>query len=57
MTKLKGAFASESALIKILYLTTQRIIETWTMPFANGSLTVQQLAILFGDSVKPYLKG
>lgn len=57
VTKSKGAFPSESALVKILYLTTQRIIETWTMPLANWSLTVQQLAILFGDRVKPYLKG
>lgn len=57
VTKSKGAFPSESALVKILYLTTQRIIETWTMPLANWSLTVQQLAILFGERVMPYLKG
>lgn len=56
VTKSKGAFPSETALVKVLYLTTQRIIENWTMPLANWSLTVQQLAILFGDRVKPYLK-
>lgn len=56
VTKSKGAFPSETALLKVLYLTTQRIIESWTMPLANWSLTVQQLAILFGDRVKPYLK-
>lgn len=56
VTKSKGAFPSETALVKILYLTTQRIIENWTMPLANWSLTVQQLAILYGDRVKPYLK-
>jgi transposase-like protein len=56
VTKSKGAFSSETALLKVLYLTTQRIIESWTMPLANWSLTVQQLAILYGDRVKPYLK-
>lgn len=56
VTKSKGAFSSETALLKVLYLTTQRIIEAWKMPLANWSLTVQQLAILFGDRVKPYLK-
>ncbi|MBD2705890.1 IS256 family transposase [Spirosoma sp. BT702] len=56
VTKSKGAFSSETALIKLLYLTTQRIIETWTMPLANWSLTVQQLAILYGERVKPFLR-
>lgn len=56
VTKSKGAFSSETALIKLLYLTTQRIIETWKMPLANWSLTVQQLAILYGDRVKPFLR-
>lgn len=56
VTKSKGAFSSEMALVKVLYLTTQRILERWKMPLANWSLTVQQLAILFGERVKPYLK-
>lgn len=56
VTKSKGAFSSETALLKLLYLTTQRILEKWKMPLANWSLTVQQLAILFGDRVKPHLK-
>jgi putative transposase len=55
VTKSKGAFSSETALLKVLYLTTQRIMEKWKVPLANWSLTVQQLAILFGDRVKPYL--
>lgn len=56
VTKSKGAFSSETALIKLLYLTTQRIIEKWKMPLANWSLTVQQLAILYGERVKPFLR-
>lgn len=56
VTKSKGAFSSETALLKVLYLTTQRIMEKWKVPLANWSLTVQQLAILYGDRVKPFLK-
>ncbi|GAA4421897.1 IS256 family transposase [Nibrella viscosa] len=56
VTKSKGAFSSETALLKVLYLTTQRIMEKWQKPLANWSLTVQQLVILFGDRVKPYMK-
>lgn len=56
VTKSKGAFSSETALLKLLYLTTQRIIENWKMPLANWSLTVQQLAILYGERVKPFLR-
>lgn len=56
VTKSKGAFSSETALLKVLYLTTQRIMEKWTMPLSNWALTIQQLSILFGDRVKPHLK-
>lgn len=56
VTKSKGAFSSETALVKLLYLTTQRIIEKWKIPLANWSVTVQQLAILYGDRIKQYMK-
>jgi transposase-like protein len=56
VTKLKGAFSSETALVKLLYLTTQRITEKWKIPLANWSITIQQLAILYGDRIKQYLK-
>lgn len=56
VTKSKGAFPSETALLKVLYLTTQRIMEKWTVPLANWALTIQQLSILFGERVRPHLK-
>lgn len=49
VTKTKGAFSSDMALLKLIYLATQRIETKWTMPLSNWSLTVQQLAIKFGD--------
>lgn len=47
VTKSKGAFTSDTALLKLVYLVTKRIEEKWTSPVQNWGLTVQQLAIRF----------
>jgi len=47
VTKTKGAFTSEDALYKLIYLVTTRITEKWKSPLQNWSITVQQLAIHF----------
>lgn len=47
VTKTKGAFSSEMALLKLVYLATMRIQEKWTSPIPNWGLTIQQLAIHF----------
>ncbi|MEQ8882899.1 MAG: IS256 family transposase, partial [Cyclobacteriaceae bacterium] len=47
VTKTKGAFTSEVALMKLVYLVTRRIEKKWTSPLQNWGLTVQQLAIRF----------
>lgn len=47
VTKTKGAFTNEMALIKLVYLATLRIQEKWTSPVQNWGLTAQQLAIKF----------
>jgi transposase-like protein len=49
VTKTKGAFTSDMALQKLIYLATQNIQKKWTQPLQNWSLTVSQLAIKFGD--------
>jgi transposase-like protein len=49
VTKTKGAFTSDLALQKLVYLATKNIEKKWTSPLQNWSLTVQQLAIKFGD--------
>ena len=51
-TKTKGAFTSDMALLKLLYLATENISEKWTQPLQNWGLTVQQLCIKFGDRMK-----
>lgn len=55
VTKSKGAFSSETALLKLLYLTTQRIIDSWKLPLQNWATTLQQLTILFEDRVRNYM--
>jgi transposase-like protein len=52
VTKTKGAFTSDMALLKLIYLSTQNIQKKWTQPLQNWSLTVSQLSIVFGDRLK-----
>ena len=52
VTKTKGAFTSDIALLKLMYLATKNIEKKWTMPLANWSITVSQLSIIFGDRLK-----
>lgn len=49
VTKTKGAFSSDMALQKLVYLATKNIEKKWTTPLQNWALTVQQLAIKFED--------
>jgi transposase-like protein len=49
VTKTKGAFTSDMALLKLVYLATRNIQKKWTSPLQNWGLTVQQLSIKFGD--------
>ncbi len=40
------------ALMKLIYLVVDNISKKWTQPLHNWTLTVQQLAIRFGDRMK-----
>ena len=51
VTKTKGAFTSDMALLKLVYLATMNIEKKWTSPLHNWSLTIQQLYIKFGDRI------
>jgi transposase-like protein len=52
VTKTKGSFTSDIALLKLMYLATKNIEKKWTMPLSNWSITVSQLSIIFGDRLK-----
>jgi putative transposase len=47
VTKTKGAFTSDMALLKLIYLATENIAKKWTQPIHNWGLTAQQLCIKF----------
>lgn len=55
VTKTKGAFTSDMALLKLVYLVVMRVSEKWTMPLQNWSMTLSQLYIMFEDRIKPHL--
>lgn len=52
VTKTKGAFTSDTALMKLVYLVVQRIQEKWTMPLRNWGQTLTQLNIIFGERLQ-----
>lgn len=56
VTKTKGAFTSDNALLKLVYLVVQNISDKWTMPMHNWSLTLSQLYIMFDNRIAGYLK-
>lgn len=49
VTKNKGAFTSDMALLKLIYLATERIAKKWTMPLQGWAVSASQLKIIFGD--------
>lgn len=51
VTKTKGAFTNDTALLKLVYLATMNIQKKWTSPLHNWSLTIQQLYIRFEDRI------
>lgn len=52
VTKTKGAFPTDMALMKLIYLATENISKKWTQPIPNWGLTIQQFCIKFGDRMK-----
>lgn len=56
VTKTKGAFTSDTALLKLVYLVVQRVSEKWTMPLHHWRLTLSQLYIMFEDRLKVHLQ-
>jgi transposase-like protein len=51
VTKTKGAFVSDDALMKQLYLTIIQITDKWTMPIRYWGNILMHLIIYFGDRV------
>ncbi len=56
VTKTKGAFSNETALLKLIYLAIQNISKKWTMPPKNWSQTISQLSVYFEGRLKMDLR-
>lgn len=52
VTRNKGVFTSDMALLKLIYLATERIQQKWTMPLSNWAISASQLKIIFADRMK-----
>lgn len=55
LTKTKGGFASENALLKLLYAGMLKASEKWTHPVQNWNLTLSQLSIHFEGRIDAYV--
>jgi transposase-like protein len=56
VTKTKGAFTSDMALLKLIYLAQERITQKWTHPLWNWNQILSQLIIFFPDRIQLDLK-
>ncbi|MCZ8023294.1 MAG: IS256 family transposase [Microcystis sp. LE19-251.1A] len=52
VTKTKGAFPSDMALLKLIYLAYRNISKKWTSPLHNWGMTVSQLSIWFEGRIQ-----
>lgn len=52
VTKTKGAFPNDMALLKLIYLAHKNIAKKWTQPLQNWSITISQLAIWFKERIQ-----
>jgi len=52
VTKTKGVFTNEKALMKLVFLAMQNITDKWNKPIHNWSLTISQLSIIFQNRLK-----
>lgn len=52
VTKTKGAFQSEEALMKLLFLVQENITAKWNRPVHNWNQTLAQLSIIFAERLK-----
>jgi transposase-like protein len=51
VTKTKGAFTSDAALLKLVYLATVRVVEKWSVVIHNWAIIASQLQLIFNDRI------
>ena len=56
VTKTKGAFSNDRALIKLLYLAQDRIATDWQRAPRDWKLILNALVIFYEDRIKDYVE-
>jgi len=52
VTKTKGSFTSDGALMKLLYLVQKDIVAKWKRPMHNWNQVLSQLSVLYDDRLR-----
>jgi putative transposase len=52
VTKTKGAFTSDIALLKLVYLATMRMVDKWSNCIKDWALIASQLKLIYGDRLQ-----
>jgi putative transposase len=52
VTKNKGVFSSDMALLKLIYLATERVARKWTIPLQGWAVSASQQKIVFAIRMK-----
>ena len=55
VTKTKSVFPSDNALEKMLYLASGNVIRKWTQRYRGWDQVLNQLIVLYGERLTPYL--
>lgn len=51
VTKNRGAFPTDEAAIKLLYMALRNVMKKWTMPIRNWGTVINQMSIIFEDRI------
>ena len=54
ITKNRGSFPSDEALLKLFYLALKNISKKWTMPIRDREAALNRFAIQFEERVKQH---
>lgn len=54
VTKNRGSFPNDEAMLKLLYLALNNIAKKWTLPIRDWKAALNRFSILFGDRMPAY---
>lgn len=54
VTKNRGSFPNDGAMLKLLYLALNNIAKKWTLPIRDWKAALNRFSIMFGDRMQAY---